>query len=559
MSTVVKKQHRRKPFGTSAGNALILKKRPSAAAVINKSSTHDNGRQHLSKSHRHQQHTSTSRQTKQEKTRPDSSKEAAAEKRRDSKTPKTSNLTATAGAYDLSKEFGLDQQLRPKRGGKHKTKPSKNDAVVAGGAQHNNLHRPPASKSKPDPSPIKRPDPSSSLPDSKTKRTSKSNTTKSNNGNNSKRDGFVAASLKRLFPSKTSSKLDNEQQPTKSTENHDKNERSIEPADSSSDRDTECSTQQPKDEDNSPLITSPLTKPDPIAKGEDEEDVTTYEKKDDARRKATTKPVAASWKPHGMLLHHFVSCVSASFVVFSYTSPNNTAAKSHPSRHVVSSSQKMMETNQPSLNVPKEVLDQARHGHIDNERVLDAMFKSQSSRHRHLKQHHVDNESLVGSIIDIHHSDSVDESEVTTLDDYQAADEDESQTSMTTRVDHHEDVVPETVRGGIAPYRGNHKSLPEETFHPMASAGPHPKRKTSSVSDIFRAQVKPHNDKATEQPPRTNRNHQELQRANTIESQTALSQQPSILTAQLLPSGWKTKWSKTKQRPYYAHPDFGTT
>ena len=32
-----------------------------------------------------------------------------------------------------------------------------------------------------------------------------------------------------------------------------------------------------------------------------------------------------------------------------------------------------------------------------------------------------------------------------------------------------------------------------------------------------------------------------------------------VVAEGLFPSGWGTRWSKTKQRPYYVHPDFGST
>ena len=131
-----------------------------------------------------------------------------------------------------------------------------------------------------DPSPIKRPDPSSkgghlkmkqhksnSLllkstkePSSKHERAAASRV-KTNNG----KDGFVAASLKRLFPS---SKEVAKKEPTRSKREPDLSDETV------------CTTP----EQVSPLITSPLNKPDPPLNGKDDK----YQ---------AVKPAAK--KPHG--------------------------------------------------------------------------------------------------------------------------------------------------------------------------------------------------------------------------------------------------------------------
>lgn len=194
------------------------------------------------------------------------------------------------------------------------------------------------------------------------------------------------------------------------------------------------------------------------------------------------------------------------------------------------------------------MLDRARTGPTDNKRVLEAMFKSgNDNRPPKTTENEASAAPLVGSIVGgalLQRSDSADESEVTTMDDEE---QEMSETSMTTRADH--------VVEAVAPSR----NAP-------------PTRNGGSVSDIFRSN-------ASQAAPNNSNNeslnmsvHQQLRRANAIEAQAiteqlttssqlnslGYAQPPSSSTAQL-PSGWKVRWSKTKQKPYYVHPDFGST
>jgi len=137
----------------------------------------------------------------------------ATDKRRDSKTPKMGNLTSVGGAYDPKKEFEAPRPRGDKR-----------DQHRKSAGQH------PAAKL--DPSPIKRPDPTT---------TTKAPHSMVNRPGTKQRGGFVAAA-------KT------------------KSGRPIAPnlAHASSDTKTVRSTP----EKDPPLVMSPLTKPDPIARDE---------------------------------------------------------------------------------------------------------------------------------------------------------------------------------------------------------------------------------------------------------------------------------------------------
>jgi len=467
MSTSLVTKKKCKPFGTRDGNALILRKTTSSGVGGEKSKTSKTNTTLRKQGEK----------KKEEKKRP-----------RNSKTPKTSNLTATAGAYNLSKEFAAVG-----KGGKQKT----SKKVVRVGQQttttqrsstttlskgRDTTHRSSTTLSKGrDPSPVKRPDPSSkdghlkvkyhksnSLLTKSTKEQSSkheraaASRVKTNNG----KDGFVAASLKRLFPS---SKEVAKKEPTRNKR------KPLDPSD-----DTVCTTP----EQVSPLITSPLNKPDPPLNANEKDDVHQAVK-----------------KSHGQ-----PSKVERRSKQQSVAPLKNT---NHPQQ------------SNRSSGILKEV---------DNKRVLEAMLSSGPTNNKNDRE--VD--SVIGSIVggsSLQRSYSIDGSEVTALDDM----ENESQASMTTCGDR----------------------LPVPT---------HRQQKTNNVADIFRTKQ---SSSLHEHDSKKSNIHQELRRANTIDSQTAKSvnntdqpaqhQQPNTSTAIQFPSGWKTRWSKTKQKPYYVHPDFGAT
>jgi hypothetical protein len=181
-------------------------------------------------------------------------------------------------------------------------------------------------------------------------------------------------------------------------------------------------------------------------------------------------------------------------------------------------------------SVPKEALDRFRNGPTDDKRILDVMFKSCNGRPclpPEPAQQKASMESLVGSTVggsSLQRSDSADESEVTTFGCVQ---ENSSQTSMTTCFDR-----LEADRDGVASYFTN------DTV---------PVRVAAQSQSMFRGKILP-----TAAP-----SYHELCRANVINDR--MTSEQSLARQSHLPAGWKVRWSKTKQQPYWVHPDFGST
>jgi len=53
--------------------------------------------------------------------------------------------------------------------------------------------------------------------------------------------------------------------------------------------------------------------------------------------------------------------------------------------------------------------------------------------------------------------------------------------------------------------------------------------------------------------------YQELYRASDITNSRPPTEQNHTVVQPPLPAGWKVRWSNTKQKPYWVHPDFGST
>ncbi|KAL9187399.1 hypothetical protein ACHAXT_001502, partial [Thalassiosira profunda] len=438
----MKQKSKRRPFGTSAGNAFLLRKRADKAAAGGGRHTQrepsptreEGGQRNATESKQRDGRGKTAarpnghpRKKKSAALRDiDPNNMAAAARRRDSKTPKANNLSAAPGAYGLGSGLEFDSQ-KPR---------AKAKAGAKNGAADTSRQQP---GRKPDPSPVKLPDPSAANAKA-TRRASKS----------SKRgDKFVAASLKRLF---SGAKGDprGASPPGRRRDGG-----------GSSDMDTACSTPPERD---SPLITSPQGKPDPVAKDEGKAAVGGRKGKKDGGAKASKRPVGGG--------------------------------DTHPNA------------------VSKAALERARDGPLDDQRVLNAMLNGGARRPRAPTGKDTSVASLVGSIVggtSLQRSYSADESVLTTLEGV----EDASQASMTTRAEH-----AKAARGVTSRSKG---------------------------ADVFRSRAHAASSKAAA----TDR---EIRRANTISSVPAI--QPSSVQ---LPAGWKVKWSKTKQRPYYVHPDFGST
>jgi hypothetical protein len=171
--------------------------------------------------------------------------------RRDSKTPKTNNLTTIGGAYGFGDE---SMRKKPTKSKKRRDKAANNK--------------------KPDPSPLKKPDPTSvKQPKSKTsvKSIISSALKRSKSDQFKKRDTEVGAKVAAPSPAASLAPANNEY-------------------DQLSDMDTACSTPEKE----SPLITSPITRPDPPTKS-------ISHSKDGRSRQSQMEPVAKNDPDAGAL------------------------------------------------------------------------------------------------------------------------------------------------------------------------------------------------------------------------------------------------------------------
>jgi hypothetical protein len=106
---------------------------------------------------------------------------------------------------------------------------------------------------------------------------------------------------------------------------------------------------------------------------------------------------------------------------------------------------------------------------------------------------------------------------------------------MTTRFDR-----VEADRGGFASYHTNE-------FVPSRAGRLDSVRVAAQSQSMFRGKI----------PSNPAPFHQELCRANAIDDRKTSEQ--SLARQTHLPAGWRVRWSKTKQQPYWVHPDFGST
>ena len=164
-------------------------------------------------------------------------------------------------------------------------------------------------------------------------------------------------------------------------------------------------------------------------------------------------------------------------------------------------------------NVSDQMLDRARSAPADNKPVLDAMLKScagvrsRSSESNHKKE---SGEPLVGSTVggsSLQRSNSVDASEVTMLDYF-------------------------------GPSHASIRRSRSNSFPPNGSDTLQTKTITSITNDSS-CHENNHYTKASESPL----------------IQQEYTHQPFVH----LPAGWKVRMSRSKKKPYYVHPDFGST
>ena len=404
------------------------------------------------------------------------------EKPRKSKTPKMHNLSSRGGAYDFQADF-VEKKLS-------------NDGTARRKAV------------KPDPSPVKRPDPTSKAIKSNRSSSAAPPTNKLQPPTPkliNHRDSFIQSSLGRLF--KPGQPFSGRRSITsRCTERE---------ASSDMDVDSECLSP----EKTSPLVTSPYNKPDPEPIMED----FSVEAADNANKarlsnNGTAKTVA-----------HQKANIDKNNVLSKSTMNSTTADKTQPptKANTFAAADSNAKGRQLQSQISDEVLQQARNGPADNRRVLDAMLNSSNAEAavncNDLTKSR--DSSLVGLTIG-------------GLSLQRCASEDCSEVTM-----------PSVIR---------------ETTHVRAQPSTETSsifRKHGDVSNSINSQNTQHrrniNDFSSSHFIRYPTNDEREQLSMQIRSQL---QSGYTLPSQIyLPAGWRVRMSKSKGKPYYVHPDFGST
>ena len=482
-------QSKRRPFGTSAANAANIKERQlrdekstrSIHPLISKAVT---------------------KQPRQEQTaRSVAVKNANRnDKGRESKTPKMHNLSSVGGAYNFEIDF-VEKQV------------TRNVALKP-------------SNSKPDPSPIKRPDPS--VKSSHTSLTAPKNGKPSAAAPKKKpslaytnqrvssgvstippkevKSSAVAPKLKSSSttsaPFKSSRHISNRSVASSSR-------RSDRDASSDMDVDTECSSP----EKTSPLVTSPYYQPDPDAME------LTNINNEGPRSELKTKSNISSSKN-----------IVDTKEVETKAEPSLTISKTRASIKTTNEA-KSAKNEHLCHQVSKEVLAQARNAPADNKRVVDAMLNSNGkAAHRNdASQTEASGPSLVGSTVggsSLQRSASVDGSEVTMPSISHASKIGCDRQSMSE----------------ASVFR-----RPGSIFVPSSA-------RSTNISSNFTASI---NDLSSGHFLRRPTAYERKRLSSQIESQL---QSGYTYPSQIhLPAGWQVRMSKSKGKPYYVHPDFGST
>eukprot|EP00986_Skeletonema_menzelii_P007086 scaffold2736_cov212-Skeletonema_menzelii.AAC.6 len=400
--------------------------------------------------------------------------------RRDSKTPKASNLTTIGGAYGLVNDFLGMNPTRKKVHAKSKQKL---------------MDRRDAAKKKPDPSPLKRPDPTASTQPS-------ASLSQQPKKNKSSVKSIIASALKR-GKSGRSNKGDAKFYSTAGVDNE-----------SLSDMDTAVSTPEKA----SPLITSPHEKPDPptlstavvVARKQSRKETGEHVRHDPASKK----------RPE------------PKFAVIKHNQPigNNIerGANLHPPAAPLAPFKKRSEEGNPvtkrAAAADVESLDRPNSKQAEKAKMMEAMMNSCKNE---LEEYRVVGSVVGGASLERSHSDDM--SEMTMMDDNL------STTSMTTL-------------GG------------DNASKAHASKKDSPSLRIPSQLNVQRVDPL--------------ENQINTRQANLIDEETIASHitnqlkpggklqpinQDDLSQKTYLPAGWKEFISKSKNTPFWRHPDFGTT
>ena len=435
--------------------------------------------------------------------------------RRDSKTPKASNLTTIGGAYGLDDDFLGMNPTRKKVHAKSKQKL---------------MDRRNAAKKKPDPSPVKRPDPAAS-------------TATTSSGSLQKQP-----KKKSLIKSIVSSALKRNQSDAAPKKGDDKYTSTTLLDESTSDMDTAASSPERA----SPLITSPHGKPDPpvrssevvVAKKQPQKNTKERVGHDLVVKKRPGKCslvygcncylcIPISIISHECSIYPSFIFVAPTFPVINQNQPER-GAHPHPRSSAAPSApvKKRGEEDTGAIPPPppppaadeaanEDALDRSKGRQADKAKIMEAMMNS------------CKNESVVGSVVggaSLERSHSDDMSEMTMMDD------NVSTTSMTT-------------------LGGDNASKT------------HARKKENSASLRIPSQLNVQRAAPIEDQINT-------RQANLIDEETIASHitkelkpsgnpQPvnddSVSRVTYLPAGWREVVSKSKNQTFWRHPDLGST
>lgn len=383
------------------------------------------------------------------------------EKRRKSKTPKMHNLSSAGGAFRFETEF-VERQIS--RDAPNRNAPKK------------------SSKYKPDPSPIKKPDPSSKMLSA-----------------TSRRDSFIASSVGR-------SSKPNRRAPAKSSERD---------ASSDMDVDTECPTPEKSS------ATSPYDKPDPEA-------ATVDGKSCRDESKGVSRMATKSSNEVGVK-----ELAASNAQPLKKPVVESAATKIHVPNKTLAAPTAATKTRAAESHIQHEVLnealDRARDGPIDNKHVLDAMLNSSGRKEPNrndASQTEASGPSLVGSVVggaSLQRSTSVDGSEVTIPSMSYASKISRSRQSV----------------GAASIFRKPGTIFSGQNTHLSSNIA-------TSINDLSSTHF-------IRRPTADEREMLSLQIGSQLQSGYTYPAQIH------LPAGWQVRISKSKGKPYYVHPDFGST
>lgn len=205
--------------------------------------------------------------------------------------------------------------------------------------------------------------------------------------------------------------------------------------------------------------------------------------------------------------------------------------------------------------VTKGMLSRAREAKADNEEVVAAMMKSGPPYKGRQERNPTPDASMVGTMIGVHsheRSDSVDGSEVTmlttdsSLHDFPATHTNKQQQQQRQQKQHDTDSDDESEDNVLV----NKNNMKRKTSPDDVSAVPE-----TSASRTSKQKRR----KRRSESERTSNIREPDEGVNESSQVIYFENNGVMIPHPPLPSGWIIRMSKSKQRPFYCHPDHGST